>query len=292
MRYQVEHTTRYEYQGSVSLCHNQGHLLPRDTPHQVCLQSELQITPLPTDLIERCDAFGNRRVYFSVEQPHQQQQVTMLARVQIDSELSLFETAPTPSWEEARDHLAAARAATLLEVGPFLYSSHYVPCLAALREYALPSFPADRLLLDAVRELIGRIHADFKYDPGFTSIATPLEEVLVHRRGVCQDFAHLALGCLRSLGLAARYVSGYLETIPPPGQERLVGADASHAWISVYLPDGGWVDFDPTNNQQVRDNHITVAWGRDFADVVPLKGVAFGGGEHKLKVAVDVQRLP
>lgn len=291
MRYRVEHTTLYTYQGSASLCHNQGHLLPRETPHQTCLQSELQVNPQPTDLVERCDAFGNRRVYFSVEQPHQQQKVTMLAEVEIDREPLLFTTGSELGWEKIREQLAGARSTALLEAGPFRFSSAHVPYWEALRDYALTSFPPGRLLLDAARDLTGRIYADFKYDPGFTSIATPLEEVLEHRRGVCQDFAHLALGCLRSLGLAARYVSGYLETIPPPGQERLVGADASHAWISVYQPDGGWVDFDPTNDLQVGENHITVAWGRDFADVVPLRGVAYGGGEHKLKVAVDVQRL-
>jgi len=291
MLYRVEHTTLYEYQAPASLCHNQGHLLPRATPYQVCLQSELQITPQPADLSERTDAFGNRRVFFSIEQPHLQQQVTMVAEIEIDREPSLFATGSTLDWEEVREQLSVPCSPALLEAGPFLFSSAHVPYREALRAYALPSFPAGCLLLDGVRDLIGRIHADFKYDPGFTSITTPVEEVLEHRRGVCQDFAHLALGCLRSLGLAARYVSGYLETIPPPGKKRLVGADASHAWISVYLPAGGWVDFDPTNDLQVGENHITVAWGRDFADVVPLRGVAFGGGEHKLKVAVDVQRL-
>lgn len=291
MLYQIEHTTLYEYQSSVSLCHNQAYLLPRETPSQTCLTSELRIDPQPSDLIERSDFFGNRRVYFAVEQPHQEQKVTMLGQVRILGELSLFSSGQAISWELARDRLAGDRSRNLLEACPFLYPSRHIPTSPALADYARRSFPPGRLLLDAVKELVARIHCDFIYDPGFTTIATPLDEVLEHRRGVCQDFAHLAIGCLRSLGLAARYVSGYLETLPPPGKTRLVGADASHAWISVLVPGGGWVDFDPTNDQQVSEHHLTVAWGRDFADVVPLKGVAFGGGEHKLKVAVDVQRL-
>lgn len=291
MLYQVEHTTLYEYQSSVSLCHNQAYLLPRETPNQTCLMSELRIDPQPTDLIERPDFFGNRRTYFAVEQPHQQQQVTMLGQIRITDELSLFGSGQALSWEAARNRLVKDRSQSRLEASLLLYPSRHVPASQTLADYARSSFPSGRLLLDAVRDLIGRINNDFKYDPGFTSVATPLDEVLEHRRGVCQDFAHLGIGCLRSLGLAARYVSGYLETLPPPGKPRLVGADASHAWLSVFVPGGGWVDFDPTNDQQVGDHHITVAWGRDFADVAPLKGVAFGGGEHKLKVAVDVQRL-
>jgi transglutaminase-like putative cysteine protease len=157
-----------------------------------------------------------------------------------------------------------------------------------MARYAERSFLDERLILDAVQDLMERIHRDFTYDPHSTTIATPLLDVLKHRRGVCQDFAHLAIGCLRSMGLAARYVSGYIETTPPKGQERLVGADASHAWFSVYVPNMGWVDFDPTNNQMPMDKHITVATGRDYHDVTPLKGVIFGGGKHKLDVSVDV----
>ena len=160
--------------------------------------------------------------------------------------------------------------------------------LRKLLDYARPSFPAGRATIDAVYDLMQRIFREFKYDPEFSTIATPLKDVLEHRSGVCQDFAHLAIGCMRSMGLAARYVSGYIETEPPPGKERLVGADASHAWFSAYLPEHGWLDFDPTNNQLPGDRYITVAWGRDFTDVTPLKGVAFGSGEHELKVSVDV----
>jgi len=160
-----------------------------------------------------------------------------------------------------------------------------------LAEYAAPSFQPDRPLVDVVTDLMQRIYHDFIYDPTFTTIATPLSEVLTHRRGVCQDFAHLAIGCLRSFGIPARYISGYMETVPAPGKPRLVGADASHAWFAVYVPDVGWLDFDPTNNKIPHDQHITLAWGRDYADVTPLKGIAFGGGQHTLSVSVDVMRI-
>ena len=165
-----------------------------------------------------------------------------------------------------------------------------VPMIPELHDYAEKSFAKGRPLLEAVEDLTTRLYTDFTYDPGFTTIATPLADVVKHRRGVCQDFAHLGIACLRALGLAARYVSGYIETDPPPDQEPLEGADASHAWFSVYLPQFGWIDFDPTNNQIPADRHITVAWGRDYADVTPLKGVVFGSGTHELSVSVDCKR--
>jgi transglutaminase-like putative cysteine protease len=174
----------------------------------------------------------------------------------------------------------------------FLLESEFIEFIDGLKDYSQKSFSTGRPLLEAVEDLMLRIYKDFKYDPGFSSIATPLIEVLKHRKGVCQDFAHLAIACLRMQGLAARYISGYLETVPPKGQKRLVGADASHAWFSVYVPHLGWVDFDPTNAKIPDEQHITAAWGRDYADVAPLKGVIFGGGdENILEVSVDVERL-
>jgi len=169
--------------------------------------------------------------------------------------------------------------------------STFATAAPELAAYAAASFPPGRPLLEAVRELMERVHHEFTYDPGFSTVSTPLAEVLSSRRGVCQDFAHLAIASLRSLGLAARYVSGYLETLPPPGQSKQLGADESHAWFSVYLPNVGWMDFDPTNNQIPGDQHIIVAWGRGYGDVTPLKGVVFGGLDHELKVSVDVARL-
>jgi len=196
-----------------------------------------------------------------------------------------------PAWERAGMLLAADLSPEMLTARQFCFESPLVPLSAAVRQYALPSFAAGRSLVEAVAELTERIFIDFVYDPGFTTVATPLEEVLRFRRGVCQDFAHLAIACLRSMGLAARYVSGYLETAPPAGEERLIGADASHAWPSVFVPGGGWLDIDPTNNQLVGPTYVTTAWGRDYADVSPLKGIVFGGGDsHSLDVSVDVTR--
>ena len=195
------------------------------------------------------------------------------------------------AWELVAQRLQSDRTAEVLDALQYTLDSPMIESNEKLAAYARHSLLPGRPLLQAVNELMQRIFADFTYDPEFSSIATPLSEVLKHKRGVCQDFAHLAIACLRSQGLAARYVSGYIETLPAPGKERLVGADASHAWFSVYLPDAGWIDFDPTNNQMPIDKHITVAWGRDFSDVTPLKGIAFGGGQHKLHVSVDVRNL-
>ncbi len=197
-----------------------------------------------------------------------------------------------PVWGEALDLLTNDLSPEMLDAREFCFESPLVSTARVVREYAEPSFPPGAPLVDAVTALTERIHADFVYDPGFTTVTTPLDEVLEHRRGVCQDFAHLAVGCVRSMGLAARYVSGYLETAPPPGVERLVGADASHAWLSVFVPGWGWLDLDPTNDKIVGSTYVTTAWGRDYADVSPLKGIVFGGGDfHTLDVAVDVARV-
>jgi transglutaminase-like putative cysteine protease len=179
----------------------------------------------------------------------------------------------------------------ILDARQYVIDSPMIKTSAELGSYAQPSFLPNRPLVEVVRDLMQRIYKDFIYDPSFTTIATPLSEVLKYRRGVCQDFAHLAIACLRAHGIAARYVSGYVETRPEPGKPRIVGADASHAWFSVYIPGIGWLDFDPTNNTVPLDQHITLAWGRDYADVTPLKGIAFGGGQHTLSVSVDVLRL-
>ena len=290
MKYLVTHCTQYLYSEPVGLCRNQACLLPRETPRQKCLSSHLQVEPEPADLRERHDFFGNRVSHFAIQHAHEKLQVTAV------SEVSVTPPGAVPDdrtgWEAIRQLLTGNTGREIMEAFPYLYDSPLVRNQETLAAYARPSFPAGRPLLEAVSELMQRIHRDFRYDPGFTSIATPLNEVLANRRGVCQDFAHLGVGCLRSLGLAARYVSGYIETLPPPGQERLVGADASHAWFSVFCGEAGWVDFDPTNNQIPGEQHITVAWGRDFSDVSPLKGIALGGGKHRVLVAVDVVRMP
>lgn len=291
MNYRVVHITSYEYSSPAGLCHNEARLLPRQLGRQRCLHSSLSIEPTPVDYLERLDFFGNRVAYFTIQQPHEKLVVTATSELAIAEEQGGLAFGNDLPWETVRNRLQEDRTPEILDALQFSLDSPIVVADGEMKDYAEDSFTSGRPLLEAVQDLMQRIYKDFTYDPGFTTIATPLSEVIAHRRGVCQDFAHFAIGCLRSHGLAARYVSGYLETIPPPGKERLVGADASHAWFSVFLPGSGWLDFDPTNNQMPRERHITVAWGRDFSDVTPLKGVAFGGGEHTLKVSVDVAKL-
>lgn len=287
MKYRITHTTEFIYEAQVGLCYNEARLLPRALPYQKVLTAALQIDPQPDDHYQRYDYFGNRTSYFSIEKPHEKLAVTAVSEVDTGKSVQLEAVEPL-SWEVARERLHSDRSAEVIDAVQFILDSPTVTVDELLTDYAGPSFHAGRPLLEAVNDLMQRIYREFKYDPEFSTLATPLKEVMEHRSGVCQDFAHLAIGCLRSQGLAARYVSGYIETAPPPGKQRLVGADASHAWFSVFQPGAGWFDFDPTNNQMPGERHITVAWGRDYTDVTPLKGVAFGGGEHELKVSVDV----
>ena len=292
MKFRVKHTTRYRYSAPVSLCHNVAHLRPRATATQSCDSSQLSVVPAPAHVHAWEDLFGNLQDAFSIQQPHSELSVTALSEVDVVSAGDLLASAFPIAWEQALEHLREAGDPQVLEARQFRLESNFVEFGSGLIEYAAPSFAAGRPLLEAVHDLMRRIHRDFTYDPHFSNIATPLHQVLEHRRGVCQDFAHLAIACLRAQGLAARYVSGYLETRPPPGETKQIGADASHAWFAVYVPYQGWVDFDPTNDQIPADRHITVAWGRDYADVAPLKGVVFGGGRgHQLEVAVDVERI-
>lgn len=303
MKYRVTHITEFHYDSLVGLCHNEARLLPMELPYQQVAATELKIEPLAHDLFHRRDYFGNRTTYFSIQEPHDCLRVTATSHIQVDPpnfgahpaarsrETDLFDNPESRSWESVRERLRTDRSDQTIDAFQYTFDSPMVGIDDQLADYAQASFAPGRPLDEAVHDLMQRIHREFKYDPEFSTIATPLREVLEHRSGVCQDFAHLAIGCLRSLGLAARYVSGYIETVPPPGTERLVGADASHAWFSVFAPGFGWLDFDPTNNQIPRDQHITLAWGRDYADVTPLKGVVVGGGKHKLVVSVDVARL-
>jgi len=307
MKYRVLHTTVYSYSQTVVLSQNEARLQPRNLGRQTCRSSRLEISPTPVDLEEHTDFFGNRVVYFAVQEPHNRLSVTSLSEVSVVAGPEEETSDDRCSWEQVGRWLGEAfppfqplglkieptpaPALDVMEAGLYRLDSPMIAASDDLYHYAKPSFLSDRPLIDAVRDLMQRIHRDFTYDPVFTTIATPLSEVLHHRRGVCQDFAHLAIGCLRSFGMAARYVSGYIETRPEDGSPRLTGADASHAWFAVYLPGRGWLEFDPTNNQQPVDQHITLGWGRDFSDVTPLKGIAFGGGQHTLSVSVDVARL-
>ena len=288
MRYTITHRTLYQYSSGVTLCHNEARLLPKETPWQLCRPSQIRIRPRPALSDERLDFFGNRVLYFAIQDVHHRLEVTVVTEVRVLDERPLHETSPSPPWEQACQMLWEDPDPEIIEARLFVLDSPFIATGRTFREYAEPSFPPGRPLLEAVADLNRRIYQDFKYDPHFTTVATPLDEVLRERRGVCQDFAHLGIACLRGLGLAARYVSGYLETLPPPGQPRLIGADASHAWLAVYVPGIGWAEFDPTNDCMPKTQHVTLAWGRDYGDVAPLTGVMTGGGSHSLKVSVDV----
>lgn len=291
LKLRIVHKTEYRYTEPVSVSHHIAHLVPRNSGTQSSVSRELSITPEPSLRRERVDAFGNRCVYFAVQEPHTHLVVTSRALVDVlpaEPKLPFAGQA----WNQVRDRLATDGRPDILSAYGFVFESPYVPTSVALAQYARPSFAEDRPLLLAVADLTRRINQDFVYDPTSTTVATPVAEVLRLRRGVCQDFAHLQIACLRSLGLAARYVSGYLLTRPPPGRPRLVGADASHAWLSVFVPEFGWVDFDPTNNVVPGGEHVQLAVGRDFGDVAPVRGVILGGGQHKVIVSVDVEPLP
>ncbi|HPF57752.1 MAG TPA: transglutaminase family protein [Candidatus Competibacteraceae bacterium] len=292
MRYTITHRTIYQYSSGVALCHNEARLLPRETPWQLCRPSQIRIKPRPALSVERQDFFGNRVLYFAIQDIHQRLDVTVATEVRVLNERSFNKSSLSPPWEQACQMLREDPDPEIIEARLFRLDSPFVMIHQDFRAYAEPSFTPDRPLLEAMADLNQRIYEDFTYDPHFTTVATPLNEVLSERRGVCQDFAHLAIACLRSLGLAARYVSGYLETLPPPGQPRLVGADASHAWLAVYVPGAGWAEFDPTNNCMPQEKHVTLAWGRDYGDVAPLQGVMTGGGSHTLSVSVDVEPNP
>lgn len=291
MLYNVTHATKYAYTEPVSLCHNLVHLRPRVAPRQKCHHSHLLVQPEPRALQYHHDYFGNPIALFTIQEPHKKLSITVKHRLEVSAP-AVIDVHATPPWESVRDALRSEHAPEMLAAAQFTFDSLYVPRHADLAAYAAPSFAPRRPLLDAVMDLIGRIHKEFRYDAKATTLATPLAEVLRQRRGVCQDFAHLAIGCLRSFGLAARYVSGYLQTRVPAGRERLVGADASHAWLAVYCPSVGWIDFDPTNNLIPSEQHLTIAWGRDYDDISPVKGVILGGGSHTMSIAVDVVPVP
>jgi transglutaminase-like putative cysteine protease len=287
MRYELEHVTAYDYESPVLHGRHVIRKRPRQLPSQRVSGTTLEVRPAPVWSRQELDYFGNVVDVVEVIEPHDSLVVRMSSTVEVevdptDLEVPLFHQ----SWEAARERIA--RDPSCFEAREMQLDSPLVRRLPALQTYAKETFAPGRSLLDAVIEFNERIFEEFTYDPAFSDVSTPLARVLSERRGVCQDFAHIAVGALRSLGLAARYVSGYLETTPPPGKARLVGADASHAWPSVFVPDHGWVAFDPTNGVLPGERHIVVAWGRDFSDVSPLRGVVLGGGRHTVRVGVDV----
>jgi transglutaminase-like putative cysteine protease len=287
--YRVTHRTAYQYESDVSSSYGQLHLLPRDLPRQRCRSAEIVVEPMPNVYREREDYFGNRVGYFEIRQRHVALSVTATSVVEVHERgdgFSLFGNRP---WEEARDVIDGNRSPEHLDAAEFRLDSPLVEASLVYRDYAQASFSPGRPLVDGVAALSSQIHADFAYRPGSTSVTTPLAEVFEKRQGVCQDFAHLGIACLRSLGLSARYVSGYLETRPAPGRPKLTGVDGSHAWLSVFVPGAGWLDVDPTNDQFVGPRYVVTALGRDYGDVPPLNGVIYTEGKTEgLKVAVDV----
>lgn len=285
VRYTVRHRTAHRYLVPVTNGHSVLRLLPRETPWQRVLDRTVHVDPEPDHVADHVDVFGNLVRYCAVERPHDHLEVTSTSVVEV---LDPGPPPDGPPWEAATG--GAGRVDGIEQV-ELRYPSPLVPILDDLTAYGAASFTPGRPLGDAVRELVDRIAADFRFDPGFSDVTTPVEDVFAARRGVCQDFSHLLLGCLRGLGLAARYVSGYIESIPLPGMPKLQGADASHAWVSVQVPDWGWYDVDPTNPGAAPVQRVTVAWGRDYGDVAPLRGVVFGPpGDQDLEVAVDVTR--
>ena len=290
-RYHVIHETRYVYGSPVSISRQLLHLTPRDCPWQTCLAHEVTIDPEPGLNEARHDAFGNPVRQFSIESPHGSLLVRAESRIEVRPRPTFVPFVDSRAWEKCCAALAYGARPIHLDASVYLFESPYTRVKREFAAYAASSFVPGRPLLEAVQSLMGRIFREFKFDAKATTVATPVLTVLEEKRGVCQDFAHLMLSCLRSMGVSARYVSGYLLTKPPPGKPRMIGADASHAWISVYCPQGDhgiWVDFDPTNNLLPDTQHITLAWGRDFGDVSPLRGVILGGDTHKPEVAVTV----
>lgn len=290
---QVEHETTYAYEGDVELAHHLAYLRPISNAYQEVISSDLDIYPTPDAHQQNKDVFGNQRDFFSYHQTHDR--LSVIARLEVISKDLNPETIIRcqVQWEDIRDQLRYAAGKPYLSASEFVYPSPYVPYVAAIKDYALVSFTPGRRMVDASYELCQRIFKDFKYSPTATEINTPVWEAFKKREGVCQDFAHILIAAIRSIGLSAQYVSGYLLTKPPPGQKKLRGADASHAWASVYCPGipGDWLELDPTNNMIANSNHVRLALGRDFGDVSPLRGVIRGGGEHQLNVAVTAEEL-
>ena len=291
-RYRVVHETRYTYQSTVSLSQQYLHMTPRSFAFQQTESHLIWLDPPGSDSQHGVDYFGNHTRHVALSQPHDSLLVHAESTVALRPRPGLAQIAGTLPWESARDMMEKEKSAATLDACRYLYASPHVPCFAALEAYARRSYTPARPQLDAALELTQRIFDDFEFDSKATEISTPLEQVLRDRRGVCQDFAQLMIGCLRSIGLPARYVSGYILTHPPAGTPRLIGADASHAWVSVFCPALGWVDFDPTNRCLVQHEHITLGWGRDFSDVTPMRGVVLGGGGQTLAVQVTVTPLP
>jgi transglutaminase-like putative cysteine protease len=287
----IEHETAYDYSARVDLAYHIAYLRPAQTDHQQVERFELAIDPPPSHRSNGRDVYGNERDEFSLYGPHEQLRVRATSTARVAPRFESFDPASSPTWSEVREELAYRVGAPFQPESEFSFASPFVPVLAHLRDYALPSFPSGQPLLVGALDLMRRIHADFTYDTKSTEVSTPLAVAFEQRRGVCQDYAHVAIGALRALGLPAAYVSGYLLSTPPDGKPRLIGADASHAWVRVWCPVNGWIEFDPTNDCLAGSGHVTLAIGRDYGDVTPVRGVIRGGGRHALEVKVSVSPI-
>jgi transglutaminase-like putative cysteine protease len=291
--YQVSHTTSYNYESGVTFCHNIATLKPKDMVGQTLVDYHLEISPTPTEISDKLDFFGNTITRFSIQKHHTKLKVTAFSKILRD-----FSLAPNIYNNIEAQNLTLSQAllalkisnSELLDIKQFILASILIANITPeIKAYAQVSFKPNRSVFEAAFELMQRIYTDFEFNTKVTNVATPIHDVIKEKKGVCQDFAQIAIACVRSVGLPARYVSGYIETLPPPGKVKLIGTDASHAWFSVYIPNFGWVDFDPTNNQIPQNQHIVVSYGRDYYDVPPLKGVIYSTGKNKMKVAVDIR---
>ncbi|VGO12716.1 Protein-glutamine gamma-glutamyltransferase [Pontiella desulfatans] len=286
MIYHLRHLTSFRYTQPVTFVYNTLHLKPRELPWQTIKSFRLEIEPEPVVLSERIDYFGNSATFFMIQTPHDAMKVLTQSVIEVLPRMPAAQT--SIAWDTAQRTMRADTTPNGLDAYQYSFASLYAKPLEKARAYALPSCRPGMSIHAVATELMTRINTDFTFDPKATTVATPVEDVLQNRRGVCQDFAHLMVSCLRSIGLSARYMSGYIQTVPPPGQPRLAGADASHAWVAVYCPQAGWLELDPTNNQAADEQYITLGCGRDFQDVSPAKGVLLGGGKHTVHAQVDM----
>jgi transglutaminase-like putative cysteine protease len=288
VHYTITHTTKYAYTSPVSVCQNIVALTPRDDYRVNCMTHRIRIRPNPINVHRRTDFFGNQLTIFSIDENHEELTISAVSRVKVESP-DLSTHGASEDWQSVRNQLATCQDPNWLLTSNYLYDSPRITRSKEYADYARKSFPPGASLFEAALKLNGCIYREFKFDASATETHTPTHQVFVMRKGVCQDFAHVMIGCLRSLGIPARYVSGYLRTIPPPGKQRLIGADQSHAWVAVYCgQQQGWIEMDPTNNTVCSTDHIPIAWGRDYTDVVPVRGAYLGGGESSLSVSVDV----
>jgi len=291
MNYRIRHTTEYRYQEPVSTGHNRLCLTPLTLSRQRCISTDIKISPLPDELTYSKDFFGNTLLFVSIYKEHEVLKIFSDSMLEMeDRDLPIQAAASMVKWEQVTELLRTdpSQYADLIQ---YTMPSLYIPYSQPIRDFALDCFTPGASLWEASMLLMGKIFNTIEFKPGFTTVNTPVESIIQTRKGVCQDIAHLMIACLRNMGLPARYVSGYIETLPPPGKEKLVGSDASHAWVAIYFPQIGWVEFDPTNNHLPSHMHITVAFGRDYFDVAPIKGIIFSSGSQAIDVKVDVNRL-